>query len=373
MCPAAFEQIAEPMTTQTQPDVRDMTPGRRAFISVLLLFYIGGQMFDVILKREDWPFSNYPMYSGVRGSTISREEVVGVTAGGEITLKPSKHFAPLDNTRFQRVLKKIRHKHHGMEYQEALRQLFGRYEELRSLGKHKDPPLLGLRSYQMLWKLQSGARNRDKPDKRRLQFYVHQAPPDVADRLTREASQQLTPDEIRARQRVSRSDIVINVADLTLFGRAHLVPAPYASEEQALYLSEKSKAAPKPEPKGYAEIEVPRAKGTYQIWLRGQGLPSAHQPSLWVQVVAGGTIACDASIEGMGNWWQAFPPSTFGWSSAAPGAPPCIVTVTERPLRLRLSARAGRILADQIWLTRKPREVVAFAEPVVLAEPRKDD
>lgn len=360
------------MTTSVDGAFGGMPRGRRVVLSALFLFYIGGQTFDVVLKREDWPFSNYPMYSGVRGSTISREEVVGVTANGEIKLKPTKHFAPLDNTRFQRVLKKIRHKNHGKDYQDALRQLFGRYEELRTLGKHKDPPLLGLRSYQQFWKLQSGARNRGTPDARRLQFHVHHSPPSVEARLARETSGKLTAEELAARHPVADSDIVINAADLTLFGRARLSPNPNAASGQVLFLSEKAKSAPRAEPKGYAEIELPKANGQYQVWLRAAELPEFHPTSVWVEAIAGGTLTCSSPQQGMGRWGEGFPPNAFAWSSAAPGAPACTVRVTQQPLRLRLSGREGRILLDQIWLARKPHEALDFAEPVVSPEPEKD-
>ena len=65
-----------------------MSPARRVLLSSYFLAIIGGQAFDVVMNREDWPFSSYPMYSHARPSVVKRTEVVGVGADGEFPLVP---------------------------------------------------------------------------------------------------------------------------------------------------------------------------------------------------------------------------------------------------------------------------------------------
>lgn len=354
----------EPMTTAIEAGSEIMSRRRQMFLSALFLVLIAGQLFDIVLKREDWPFSNYPMYSGVRRNTISREEIVGVTTKGEITLNPGKHFAPLDNTRFQRVLSKLRRKSRSAAYKEALRELFQRYEDLRIKGVHHDPPLLALRSYRIGWTLKSGATNKDTPDERELRFYVHSPPAAAIDRLTREVAGKLTEADLAARKRVASEDIVVGARDFETFGRARLVTAEYASERRAILLNARARSEPPAEPSGHAEIELPTARGEYEIWMRASSKGRAPSDSLWVQAVQGGTVTCPPSIRGMGNWSDAFPADAFAWSSSAPGAPACTVTVTQAPLRLRISGRDGRMLLDQLWLRSQALEAPDFAEPV---------
>src|SRR5690606_38852854 len=43
---------------------------RRWIASLAVAVLVGGSAFDVLMAREDWPFSSYPMFSSVRSSEL---------------------------------------------------------------------------------------------------------------------------------------------------------------------------------------------------------------------------------------------------------------------------------------------------------------
>jgi hypothetical protein len=113
------------------------------------------------------------MYSSPRAARLTRTELVGVGRNGEFVLTPERHFPPLDNTRFQRAIQMIRRRPDADARQAAaIEVLMRRYESARRAGHHDDPPLLALRSYDVTWTLESGARNRDAPGVRVLRLEI---------------------------------------------------------------------------------------------------------------------------------------------------------------------------------------------------------
>jgi hypothetical protein len=344
-----------------------MTRGRRSLLSALFLFLIGGQAFDVGFKREDWPFSSYPMYSNVHLPIVVIEDLFGFGAAGEFELAARRHFAPLDNARFQRGLKQVvRANDGGARYDAMIETLFRRYESLREAGAHDDPPLLGVRSYRSEWDIESGAVNRHTPDRRTLRFYVHRPSAALRDRLAREAGSDLSAAERDARRHVATTDAVVDAAKLLLDGGAERISDRNAASGAALRLDAEHPRDSDTGPAATATATIPLARGRYSLWLRGKTSGPADPSSLDVAVVAGAELHCWPSIVGMGNWQEAFPAGAYAWSSSAPGAPPCTLEVTGKPVTLRISAHTGHVMLDQLWLAAAQIEQPDFAEAVVV-------
>ncbi len=339
-----------------------MTPPRRGLLSGLFLLLIGGQVFDVVFKREDWPFSSYPMYSEARSAVVVREDLAGVSAGGEFPLTAHRHFAPLDDARFRRALKRVAMaKDGGIRRDAVIETLFRRYEALRAAGVHDDPDLLGVRGYTVEWDILSGAVNRGTPDRRKLHLYVYRPPAELRSRLARAATGELSTSERDARRLVPKADVVVDAAKLSLERGGERMTDPDAASGFALRLDTR--------PEAYAETEINVARGRYSVWLRGKTAADGDTGALSVAAIAGAEIRCWSSTIGMGNWQDAIPAGAFAWSSSAPGAPPCTLEATGRPVTLRVSPHTGRVLLDQIWLASEQAEQPEFAEAVTPAPP----
>jgi hypothetical protein len=347
-----------------------MTPSRRGLLSGLFLVIIGGQFFDVVLKREDWPFSSYPMYSEARSAVVVLEDLVGVGVGGEFALTPHRHFAPLDNTRFRRALKRLAAADDGgVRYDAAVETLFRRYETLRAAGAHSDPPLLGVRGYSVEWDILSGAANRGTPNRRTLHLYVYRPAAELRSRLALAAAGGLSNSQHDARRLVSPADVVVDAARLSLGDGGERTADRDAASGVALRLDARARGASDAGPEAHAEAEIPVARGHYSLWLRGKVTADGDIGAVSVTALAGAELHCWSSAIGLGNWQEAFPAGAFAWSSSAPGAPPCTLEVTGRRVTLRVSARAGRVLLDQIWLATERSEQPDFAEAVSVATP----
>jgi len=147
---------------------------RREFLVYAVIFVITcGSLFDIVTRREHWPFSPYAMYSSVkRDYYTSKTELFGVTKSdppGEIPLMEPQYIQPLSRLRLSTALKrKPGNVTYEKYYTEALRRVLERYETLRIAGAHDGPRLKGIRFYKYHWKLDPRARNADRPDRREL-------------------------------------------------------------------------------------------------------------------------------------------------------------------------------------------------------------
>ena len=339
-----------------------MTPARRALLSAYFLAIIGGQTYDVITQHEDWPFSSYPMYSDLRKPVVKRTEFVGVGPEGEFPLTPEVHFSPLDNTRFQRVLALIRRgKDASTRQATAADSLVRAYERGRNAGSHHGPPLVALRSYDMSWQIRSGAVNRDTPDTRSLAFYLYLPSVEVGERVRRAAAGQLGPQDLAARRPVAARDLVAAASTLTVGADVARVDDPDATDGFAWVFA---RPASNDIAARSARVSLAAERRAYTLWIRGKTRDGSG--ALDGRVVSGGTFRCEQST-GLGNWGEAFPPGAFAWSSGSPGAPPCIVDATGGNLVVEVSARAGTVMLDELWLATAQPEAPAFAEAVAVS------
>jgi hypothetical protein len=130
---------------------------------------IGGSLFCIATATEYWPLSHYPMFSGVRTvGSMSRLELVGISKlnGSEVRLAPP-HLRPLNSNRLRAAFVGGRPDQQLLD--KALRECLRRYEALRLAGRHRGPPIQGLRLYELGWGLLDARLfDPERPDRRDL-------------------------------------------------------------------------------------------------------------------------------------------------------------------------------------------------------------
>jgi glycosyltransferase involved in cell wall biosynthesis len=146
---------------------------RYVMVMLLMAVILGGSAFDIVEDREDWPLSQYPMFSTVDAAPVLRSiRLMGVTREApvrEIALLDGDLIAPLDQCRLSTGLART----FGNRSRRALAPammhgVLERYELRRMNGEHGGPPLKDVRAYAMTWTLDPDARNADRPDEKRL-------------------------------------------------------------------------------------------------------------------------------------------------------------------------------------------------------------
>jgi hypothetical protein len=143
---------------------------RRAFVNIVLLAVICGSLYDIVTDQEHWPFSQYPMFSGVwRSPTFTWLRLFGVSSDGrEFPLDANRYVAPFDQSRLPKALKRMTEARDGeSQLRAALPDLFARYDQLRLAGEHDGPPIVAMRLYELEWTIDPQAANVDRPDRRR--------------------------------------------------------------------------------------------------------------------------------------------------------------------------------------------------------------
>jgi hypothetical protein len=147
-----------------------MSRGQLIVANCVVFILLGAQAFDILLQREDWPFSNYPMYAGQQTERYAWIRVYGVTDSGEFALVPERQLRPWDSVRINysfsgTVLERTDQSTSGPR---ALQNLYQLYEAERRAGKHNGPPLRAVRLYREQWRLEPGLANKATPEERQL-------------------------------------------------------------------------------------------------------------------------------------------------------------------------------------------------------------
>src|SRR3954468_5561240 len=146
-----------------------MNVARRTLVNTVLLALIGGSAYDVVADQEHWPFSQYPMFSGVwRSPTFTWLRLFGVAEDGrEFPLDDNRFVAPFDQSRLPKALRRILDGADGdARVRIALKDCLAQYENLRQQRRHDGPRLAALRLYELEWTIDAEAANVDRPDRR---------------------------------------------------------------------------------------------------------------------------------------------------------------------------------------------------------------
>src|SRR5436190_14623810 len=93
------------MSSETPPA---MSPRRRLWITRFIIALIALHLMAVVLRCDQWPLSNYSMFSQLQASETRRLRAFGVLPGGaEVLLDDEKYFRPLSIERMSVCLTSI--------------------------------------------------------------------------------------------------------------------------------------------------------------------------------------------------------------------------------------------------------------------------
>lgn len=110
-----------------------------------------GQLTAIALQRELWPFSHYPMYSGLQADwTFESQRLYGVLEGGEeIPLETGSYFQPYEAYDISEVLAKATPDREKLDRE--LHSFLSWYQHGEAV--HGGPKLRSLRAYRVLYLL----------------------------------------------------------------------------------------------------------------------------------------------------------------------------------------------------------------------------
>jgi hypothetical protein len=146
-----------------------MSAGRRLLVNIVAVSLIAGSAYDIVMDQEHWPFSQYPMFSGLwRSPTFTWLRLFGVSADGrEFPLEANRYIAPFDQSRLSKALRRILDRRTGdAGVKQALADCLAAYERLRLEKAHDGPAVVAMRLYELEWTIDPEAANVDRPDRR---------------------------------------------------------------------------------------------------------------------------------------------------------------------------------------------------------------
>jgi hypothetical protein len=153
-----------------------MTRGQLIVANCVVLALVGTQVVDIGLQREDWPFSNYPMYSGEQTDQLRWIRLYGVAQGREFPLTPERQLRPFDSVGVHHSLGQLlAREDHAASTRRALQNLQELYERGRRAGEHDGPRIQALRLYRVIWRIEPGLTNRSRPEERELLYELRVA------------------------------------------------------------------------------------------------------------------------------------------------------------------------------------------------------
>ncbi len=160
------------------PFEAEIAPARRRFALWVIYGVIGVHVIAMIAKIDQWPLSYYGMYASIQPARVTWHVPYGVTQGGrEVRLQDDAHWGPLGPSRLSLCLRRFTQQTDGSGSRRgqanadvncAVGALLAIYETNRRSGVHDGPPLVGLRLYEVTWRLDPQLENLDAPDRREL-------------------------------------------------------------------------------------------------------------------------------------------------------------------------------------------------------------
>jgi hypothetical protein len=142
-----------------------MSSGRVRLVLVILGVIVVGQLVDILLQREDWPFSNYPMYAKlIRKKETSLYRLYGRVIDGKgeriipiVDDNLHMYVPPLNELRMKNILEHAWVVGGEKATRRVLRDYMAMYEERRILGRQpmpeQGPRMLDAICMKMTWKL----------------------------------------------------------------------------------------------------------------------------------------------------------------------------------------------------------------------------
>ena len=162
---AALGIVAVRAFLAAEPDKFNMSRGQLGIAGAVLAFLFLASAWDIVCSTEHYPFSCYPMYSGIipaekRGQVVEIRAYGVLEDGREIFPRRygEKLFQPLDASRARFAA------NHGND--QAAEALFHMHRRVSD-----SPRLAGVRIYRLTWDLDPLAANKDQPRRELLGEY----------------------------------------------------------------------------------------------------------------------------------------------------------------------------------------------------------
>jgi len=159
-----------------KPRTLGMSKFRIVLLSTVSGLLIVGSLFSILFDREYWPFSPYPMFSGVvrevsSGPTLQLYGVTQEEPHDEILIPmyhDTNYIRPFHQAQFTTALRRMESEHNPKKSSRLLNRglldTLKRYEESRLAGYHDGPPLQALRLYRAKGQPDTRIENVDQPD-----------------------------------------------------------------------------------------------------------------------------------------------------------------------------------------------------------------
>ena len=154
-----------------------MSRQRLFLIHAALIVLIVGHLYHIIQDRENWPFSQYPMFREVQHErSLTRMELYGVMQEDSHQEFPLRQVSSdfgggRETSSLQDISRsqEIKPEERQQMLDGALLDALSKYEYGRLAGKHDGPPLQGIRLYEATWQLDDPAKSIvDPPDQQKL-------------------------------------------------------------------------------------------------------------------------------------------------------------------------------------------------------------
>ena len=321
---------------------------RRIGVGLGACAFVAAIVWQVATQRDDWPLSCFNMYSGLEGPVASRSFVRGVSDQGEFEL--ADEMMPVGGARLRHLNAKLAR---NPERQRAFAQVIQhRYEAGRAA--HGWPVMQAIRANTESWKIRGGLQGIDRP-KRKLVGSMYVPTPALVARL---ASERTGKAPVAAPRSVPAGDMVVDLDAPACTVGCEGFGDRYAASGAALRLSASEDDA-------NASVSLQLEPGEWAIFLRlrsakGSGKGKGND-RIGVEL-DGERLGGKA---GLGNFAAALGHGGWVWASKQPGEQALDFELEARGQHvLRFSALRGAIELDQLWLSRKQRELPIWNEPV---------
>jgi hypothetical protein len=318
---------------------------RRYLVAAAALAVLGSTVWQVVGKRDDWPLSSYPMYSGKQGPSTSRDVLVGVGDNAEFRLSGSQ-LPPVGGARLRHLNAKLAsNKKRRDRFVAVIQNHYARQRQ------EDWPDLQAIRAYRETWRIRPGLKGINKPA-RTMTSSMYFPPPTLIEAMAAEESR-LEPHAPVPRP---EGDIVLEADASQCSSGCVDVEDRHAALGRAVELGAGAGGE-------LAELTLNSTigRGTWSVFVRMK-VPSKGQDRL--SILVDGARPKNAK-KGIGNYRSALPTSSWVWASTQPGLPALSFSFkTGKQRRIVLRAGSPGVRIDQFWLSRKRRELPMFSQPL---------
>jgi hypothetical protein len=315
-----------------------LSPTKLKVILAFALTFVALTLFEVVTQREDWPLSSYPMYGKLTQKTITRTQLVGVSEQGEFPLSDAQ-TSPYNGSRLLVLSRQLAKR--PAQAREFARVLGSRYERKRA--QRRWPLLQAVRSYAETWVVKPGLAGINNPA-RTLENTLYVPPPALVERLKAETSNKsAAPSAVP----LPRGDLLVDLDAAACDEGCSAEADPQAAGGSALSLS--GGAEP-----GRLTTRVRLERGTYRLFVRMKVRSVVTTDRLFLEL-DGKRVGAKT---GLGNYLDTLPYVAWLWTSQRPGFAPLKLDIeSEGEHVLTLSTSSKLLLVDQLWLSRRLREL----------------